>query len=204
MNPTVNSAAAVLFAGAAVGFGPRRLLDQMGAEQPSFLTPARLAAAAVVTGLLAVALGRLSIVPTALGFPVAVSIFTAVALVDAVWLLIPDLYPLLIALVALAALISRPSVEPLLGAAVGGGLLFGVRELFLRVSGVEGMGLGDVKLGLGLGALLGPQPVVLVVGIGAVLGILWSVALARGRNPYRVPFGAALACAALGVMAASR
>lgn len=82
-----------------------------------------------------------------------------------------------------------PWWEGIAGAACGAASLWTIRWLFMRLRGVEGMGLGDVKLLGMLGAFLGPQallPVVLVSSMsGAVVG---SVLLAiRGKRQPRAP-----------------
>src|SRR5262249_50851489 len=46
-------------------------------------------------------------------------------------------------------------ISSLIGAIVGGGLLWGVAEAYLRLRGVEGMGFGDVKMMAMVGAFLG-------------------------------------------------
>lgn len=62
----------------------------------------------------------------------------------------------------------------LAGAALGGGALWFIRWFYLKFRGVEGMGLGDVKLIAMLGAFLGVGgllPIILVASItGAVIG----------------------------------
>lgn len=78
--------------------------------------------------------------------------------------------------------------DGLAGAALGGGVLWSVRAAFMRLRGVEGMGLGDVKLTAMLGAFLGLQsilPVILVASTtGALIGVL---ILAIRKGPPAAP-----------------
>src|SRR2546428_4714829 len=81
-------------------------------------------------------------------------------------------------------------VDALLGALVGGGLLWAVAWGYERSTGVEGMGYGDVKLLAMIGAFLGWQavPAVLVVAsvTGSVAGIALIAVRGGGRNGRRV------------------
>src|SRR6185503_11798028 len=63
----------------------------------------------------------------------------------------------------------------LLGAVVGGGSLWLVREGYYRLRHVEGMGLGDVKMMLMVGAFLGWQLTLLTIFIGSLLGSLIGI-----------------------------
>jgi leader peptidase (prepilin peptidase)/N-methyltransferase len=119
--------------------------------------------------------------------------------------------------------------EAVMGAALGGGLLFVVAEGYLRLRGREGMGLGDVKMMAMAGAFLGPKRALLTILAGSLLGSLfgaacigalyargWKRAVAeraarRGRGDvrrlrwvlagrYPLPFGSFLGIAALLVL----
>ena len=85
------------------------------------------------------------------------------------------------------------------GAAVGAGVLLAIRRGWKRLTGVEGMGLGDVKMLAMIGAFLGWQqvPVVLFLASlwGAVVGVTLSIAGRRSLQS-RLPFGTFLAVAA--------
>jgi leader peptidase (prepilin peptidase)/N-methyltransferase len=87
-----------------------------------------------------------------------------------------------------------------LGALVGGGSLWLVRELYYRLRKVEGMGLGDVKMMLFVGAFLGWQLTALTIFIASLLGSIVGVTLilARGGNmKMEIPFGVFLGPAAI-------
>ncbi len=88
----------------------------------------------------------------------------------------------------------------LIGLGCGVGSFLAVRLIYRRLRGREGLGLGDVKLMAGIGALIGPYDLPLVVLIAAAS--LLAVVLSRsvtGRAPLNrlqpLPFGAALAVA---------
>jgi leader peptidase (prepilin peptidase)/N-methyltransferase len=90
-------------------------------------------------------------------------------------------------------------VTSLVGLALGAGVLLLVRWVWMRATGVEAMGLGDVKMLAMVGAFLGWQQVVVVLFIGSVSGALLGIALAasRGRSMQsKLPFGTFLAMAA--------
>lgn len=86
-----------------------------------------------------------------------------------------------------------------IGAALGAGVLLAVRWGWKRATGVDGMGLGDVKMLAMIGAFLGWEQVFIVLFfaslVGAVVGILLTVAGKRSLQS-RLPFGTFLAVAA--------
>jgi leader peptidase (prepilin peptidase)/N-methyltransferase len=85
------------------------------------------------------------------------------------------------------------------GAALGAGMLWLVRWSWFRATGVEGMGLGDVKMLAMIGAFLGWQQVWVTLFLaslaGAVLGILLTATGGRSMKT-KLPFGTFLAVAA--------
>jgi leader peptidase (prepilin peptidase) / N-methyltransferase len=94
-------------------------------------------------------------------------------------------------------------VDAVFGAAVGGGLLWLVGEGYFRLRGKEGMGLGDVKMMLMVGAFLGVKKTLLAILLGSlagsVLGLLF-IALMRKGSEYELPFGTFLAIGTLAVV----
>ena len=87
-----------------------------------------------------------------------------------------------------------------LGAIAGGGSLWLVREVYYRLRHVEGMGLGDVKMMLMVGAFLGWQLTLLTIFIGSLLGSLIGVlliALRGGTMRMQIPFGVFLGPSAI-------
>jgi leader peptidase (prepilin peptidase)/N-methyltransferase len=86
------------------------------------------------------------------------------------------------------------------GAVVGGGSLWVVRELYLRIRRIEGMGLGDVKMMLMVGAFLGWELTLLTIFIASLLGSIIGLVLikVRGGNlKLAIPFGVFLGPAAI-------
>lgn len=91
-------------------------------------------------------------------------------------------------------------VDALLGAGLGGGLLWLVGEVYLKLRGREGMGLGDVKMMAMVGTFLGPQRTLLTILVGSLLGSvigLLFIRLRRKGTDYELPFGAFLGVAAV-------
>ena len=93
--------------------------------------------------------------------------------------------------------------ESAFAAALFGGMLWLVREAYYRFRGVDGLGLGDVKMAAMMGAFwgVGYTLMMLVIGslAGAVLGTLF-VLVAGKRWNYELPFGSYLGVAAILVM----
>jgi leader peptidase (prepilin peptidase)/N-methyltransferase len=91
-----------------------------------------------------------------------------------------------------------PVTDALVGAAVGAGLPYAVMVTYRRLRGVEGMGLGDVKLLAMIGAFLGWRGMLLTLGVGATGGALVGltlIATGRGRRDTELPFGTFLSAA---------
>lgn len=105
-----------------------------------------------------------------------------------------------IALGIAASAFAGPGLVPsLAGAALGAGILLAIRWVWKRSTGVDGMGLGDVKMLAMIGAVLGWQQVWLVLFVASLTGAIVGVALAargRGSMKTRLPFGTFLAVAA--------
>jgi leader peptidase (prepilin peptidase)/N-methyltransferase len=62
-----------------------------------------------------------------------------------------------------------------LGAVVGAGFIYGAGFAYLRARGVEGMGLGDVKLMAMVGAFLGVAPTVFTIFAASLLGAAFGL-----------------------------
>lgn len=121
----------------------------------------------------------------------------AVAFIDWEFMIIPD--PISLGFLVLGLLLS-PFVGPgpvdaMIGAVVGGGLLFVVGLLWQKARGVDAMGGGDVKLMAAVGAFLGALGVLMVIFMGAFLGALVGTVLLRRTGQARIAFGTFLAAA---------
>ena len=92
----------------------------------------------------------------------------------------------------------------LMGAIVGGGLVWAVRILGSLAFGKEAMGLGDVHLMAGVGAVLGWIDPALAFFVAPFFGLAWAaLAPALGRLvriPTVLPYGPHLALATVAVM----
>jgi leader peptidase (prepilin peptidase) / N-methyltransferase len=102
--------------------------------------------------------------------------------------------------VALSLVLPPGLVESLLGVVVGGGLLWGIAELWYRLRKVEAMGFGDVKMLAMIGAFLGWKLMLLTLVLSSFLGSIVGVAMIafkRGDMKYALPFGTFLALGAL-------
>lgn len=93
-----------------------------------------------------------------------------------------------------------------LGYLVGAGVVWGVRILGTLVFGREAMGLGDVHLLAGVGAVLGWQDAVAVFFVAPFLGLTGAVVAVGVQKLWRgqgrvIPYGPYLAAATLLVMA---
>jgi leader peptidase (prepilin peptidase) / N-methyltransferase len=88
----------------------------------------------------------------------------------------------------------------LIGVLLGGGLLFLIGEVYFRLRGIEGMGMGDVKMLGMIGAFLGWQAVVVTMVLasfgGAIVGMV-MMGTQKGDMKYALPFGTFLSAAAL-------
>ena len=90
--------------------------------------------------------------------------------------------------------------ESLAGAILFGGSLYLIREAYYRLRGVDGLGLGDVKLAAMIAAFLGTAEALLVLLLGCLLATLAgcvSVAVKRADWRTPLPFGSYLSGAAL-------
>jgi leader peptidase (prepilin peptidase) / N-methyltransferase len=88
----------------------------------------------------------------------------------------------------------------LLGALLGGGVLWAIAEIYMRLRGIEGMGMGDVKMLGMIGAFLGAPLMALTLVLASLTGAIAGVVLmmaGRGDMQRRLPFGTFLAAAAI-------
>ena len=107
---------------------------------------------------------------------------------------------------ASAILIEHRDLFEVLASGFGAALAFwAIRRAYFQWRGFEGLGLGDVKLAAGIGALLGWQAVPLVTLIASALGLavamveMWRTG-SRAHFVAKVPFGSYLISATVLVM----
>jgi leader peptidase (prepilin peptidase)/N-methyltransferase len=134
-----------------------------------------------------------------------ISLLVVVTVVDLEHQIIPDVITLPGIAVGLAAriLAGDSLLDGLLGLAVGGGTLLVTAWAYRRATGVDGMGVGDVKLMAMVGAYLGWGSALRVIFIasaaGAALGLLLVVFHRAGRRT-ALPFGTFLAPTSVAVL----
>ncbi|MEK6409923.1 MAG: prepilin peptidase [Acidobacteriota bacterium] len=140
---------------------------------------------------------RHKLLPNAITYPGLVLLLVLRAIAPDPWILshTPKLFGLESAPVWAQSLFGS-----VLGAVVGGGSLWLVREAYYRLRHVEGMGLGDVKMMLMVGAFLGWQLTLLTIFLGSLIGSLVGVLLILlrgGTMKMQIPFGVFLGPAAI-------
>lgn len=127
----------------------------------------------------------------------------ALAMIDLEHFLLPDVitWPgIVIGLLVLPRLGWHSDREAWIGAALGAGVLLAVAWGWYLLKGVEGMGMGDVKMLGMIGAILGWQSVVSTLFVASLMGSVVGLSLmipGRFNMKSRLPFGVFLAIGAL-------
>jgi leader peptidase (prepilin peptidase)/N-methyltransferase len=88
----------------------------------------------------------------------------------------------------------------LAGMVLGGGILFVTAAVYHRVTGIEGLGGGDIKLLAMIGAFLGWRGALFTIFFGSLLGVAGGlVAMRKGDEGLKtaIPYGPYLCAAAL-------
>jgi len=159
--------------------------------------------AALALGTTAIAIGARA--PLVEAFALATVLVAALCVIetDMRWFVIPDLAVLAIFTAALL----RPAEwsEIALGAGLTGGMMLVVRYGFLWLRGVEGLGWGDVKFAVAMGAWLGPHLALSAVAAATGATAMFLIyRLLRGGEVERLagrpaaPLGVGLAAATIG------
>ena len=91
-------------------------------------------------------------------------------------------------------------LDSIIGALVGGGFLFAIAYFYEKYKGIEGLGMGDVKLMAFIGSYVGWFGALFTIFLGSVLGTVIAIAGALTSNvedkgKYEIPFGPYLAIA---------
>lgn len=118
---------------------------------------------------------RIRILPDAVnyfGFGLGLALAVRLAPIDSVCLRFADIFPALHSNSILLGLTCS-----LLGAAAGSLLLYGAAALYKLARGRDGMGMGDVKMMLMIGAFLGVQGTFLTLLLGTLLGSIIGLLL---------------------------
>lgn len=155
-------------------FSPRYLMVELLAGMLSFAT----FMAAVHVPMVAGAAGNL--VQWQLQFVLCLALLVVVFVDLDLWI-IPDAIVLPMTGIGIVLSLAVPEVLGVgwlasVGAAAGGyGVFAGIRWLYLRLRGIEALGLGDAKLLAMVGAWTGPMGLCWCVGAGAVQGLLVAV-----------------------------
>ena len=135
-------------------------------------------------------------------FVVAAVLLAALIAITAIDLrlqIIPDAITLpgiIVGFLANLATLRVSWVDSAIGIAVGGGIFWAILEGSLLLTGREGMGGGDVKLGAMLGAFLGWKVALLSIFLAVLLGGVVALMLLGSRITGRkdpIPFGPFLA-----------
>jgi len=95
--------------------------------------------------------------------------------------------------------------DSLIGLLAGGGVLWAIAEIYYRVRGAEGLGMGDVKMLAMIGAFLGWKLMLLTLVLSSFSGTIVGVGVILAKKEsmkYALPFGTFLAVGALAAAAA--
>jgi len=156
------------------------------------------------TGLLfGAALYRWGVSWSALASMIFGAAMLVLALIDYDFKILPNVITLPGILVGFALALVDPRVgwiDSAIGIAAGGGLLYAVAWIYLKLRDQQGMGMGDVKMIAMIGAFVGWQGVLLTIFLGSFFGSVVGLTLMRikGREwDYALPFGTFLALAAV-------
>jgi leader peptidase (prepilin peptidase)/N-methyltransferase len=157
----------------------------------------------LLTGLFfAGAVARFGVTASAAGAALFCAALVALAAIDIEHFLLPDkiTLPGLAVALALQPLLAWGSLSGALqGALLGAGVLLVMAGLWELLRGVEGMGLGDVKMLAMIGAFLGVHGVVVTLVFASLAGSVVGITLlARGSIELqgKLPFGLFLAAGA--------
>lgn len=142
--------------------------------------------------------------PVWLGIMAVGGVFIIASSIDLKVLLLPDVLTLPGAVLALGVstlALDLPWQDALMGAAAGAGSFWLLQNGYRLLRGQEGLGGGDVKLMLMIGALVGWQAlplVVLVAALSALVPGIMAAVMARGSGkPPLIPFGPFLSLGAM-------
>ncbi len=147
------------------------------------------------------------------GWPQQVIYFTFIAVlltvtfIDLDHQIIPNVITLPGIPIFFAAALALPALswfDSFLGLLAGGGSLYIVATLYRMVTGVDGMGFGDIKLLALIGVVIGWKGVIFTVFMGSAVGTLAGLTVmavgAKGGLKLKIPFGPFLSLGAIGYL----
>ncbi|MEY3903923.1 MAG: hypothetical protein RL189_3229 [Pseudomonadota bacterium] len=171
----------------------------------SALTPVQFIGAVWSEGPYATQLGSMRFQPVLSMLTRLFLFYTAIplSLIDLRWRILPDVITIGGTLPALAlgsANVALGWKGALFGSLLGFGMLFFIAKTYEVLRGREGLGFGDVKYMALIGAVVGWQGVLIVLGLASILGSLVGIGLGIAKKEglqTSLPFGPFLAAAAL-------
>jgi leader peptidase (prepilin peptidase) / N-methyltransferase len=108
-------------------------------------------------------------------------------------------YPGIVAGLLFSAFLPPGLASALVGAVAGAGVPFLIGEAYYRLRGIEGLGMGDVKMLAMIGAFLGWEMALLTLFAASLLGVAIGVPLTIVKRDryYLIPLGTFLALGGL-------
>ncbi|WP_457627726.1 prepilin peptidase [Persephonella sp.] len=93
-------------------------------------------------------------------------------------------------------------LDGIIGAVVGAGFLWGIAYIYLKTRGIEGLGMGDVKMMAFVGMYLGWFGALFTIFFGSLIGAVVGIVAAylsrsEDKGRFEIPFGPFLALAAV-------
>jgi leader peptidase (prepilin peptidase)/N-methyltransferase len=129
-----------------------------------------------------------------------------IMVIDSRQFLIPDALSLPAIVIGLAYAVASSAGEAvdilldrLAAVMIAGGIFYGLRHFYMRVRGVEGLGLGDVKLAMAAGAWVGLSALpntCLLATLSALLAVIFRAVFRRSGEigmKTAIPFGSFIA-----------
>jgi leader peptidase (prepilin peptidase)/N-methyltransferase len=164
----------------------------------------RYPAVELITGLLAAGLFiKYGFSVDLIGFFILSACLIAITFIDIDHRIIPNTisYPGTIIGFAASFFVSiNNPINATIGILTGAGILFATAFIYKAVTGVEGMGMGDVKLMAMIGAFLGWEAAIFTIIISAFIGSIVGVSLVlfagKGRR-YAIPYGPFISASAI-------
>ncbi len=137
-------------------------------------------------------------------YMVAGGLLIVVSFIDFAEFILPDVFTLpgaAVAFVGMTLLVGMPWQNSLLGAVIGAGFFWFLQQGYYLIRRVEGLGTGDIKLMLMLGALVGWQGLPVMIFLAAFTALAASLGY-MAKNAHqgmrtRIPFGPFLSLGAM-------